>query len=74
MTQAGLNVDSGPPTLRRVLRLRDLIFYGIIIIQPTAPMPIFGVPAKIVGSLWPALGLVYAAVRGILRRPVRNHE
>ena len=31
---------------RRVLRLRDLIFYGIIIIQPTAPMPIFGVVSQ----------------------------
>jgi putrescine importer len=27
---------------RRVLRLRDLILYGIIIIQPVAPMSIFG--------------------------------
>jgi amino acid transporter len=35
-----------PPTLRRVLGLRDLIFYGIIIIQPTAPMPVFGVVSQ----------------------------
>src|SRR5579871_1651014 len=34
------------PQLRRVLRLRDLIFYGIIIIQPTAPMPVFGVVSR----------------------------
>jgi putrescine importer len=34
------------PQLRRVLRLRDLIFYGIIIIQPTAPMPVFGVVSQ----------------------------
>lgn len=34
------------PRLRRVLRLRDLIFYGIIIIQPTAPMPVFGVVSQ----------------------------
>jgi len=33
-TQAGL---------RRTLRFRDLILYGIILIQPTAPMPSFGV-------------------------------
>jgi putrescine importer len=32
--------------LRRVLRLRDLIFYGIIVIQPTAPMPLFGVASQ----------------------------
>ena len=29
--------------LRRTLTLRDLILYGIVIIQPTAPMPLFGV-------------------------------
>lgn len=29
--------------LRRALGLWDLVFYGIILIQPTAPMPLFGV-------------------------------
>jgi putrescine importer len=29
--------------LRRSLRFRDLVLYGIILIQPTAPMPSFGV-------------------------------
>src|ERR1700739_4654492 len=29
--------------LRRPLRFRDLVLYGIILIQPTAPMPVFGV-------------------------------
>lgn len=32
--------------LRRALTLRDLIFYGIICIQPTAPMPLFGVVSQ----------------------------
>ena len=32
--------------LHRALTLRDLIFYGIIIIQPTAPMPMFGVVSQ----------------------------
>ncbi len=32
-----------PVTLRRSLGLWDLILYGIIVIQPTAPMPVFGV-------------------------------
>lgn len=32
--------------LRRVLRLRDLIVYGIVIIQPTAPMPIYGIVSQ----------------------------
>ncbi len=30
-------------SLRRSLSLWDLILYGIIVIQPTAPMPVFGV-------------------------------
>ena len=42
-----LNLASAPSTqLRRALRLRDLILYGIIIIQPTAPMPVFGVVSQ----------------------------
>jgi putrescine importer len=32
-----------PLELRRSLRLRDLVLYGIVLIQPTAPMPVFGV-------------------------------
>src|SRR5512140_1289564 len=31
------------PQLRRSLQLRDLILYGIIVIQPTAPMSVFGI-------------------------------
>ena len=31
------------PRLKRVLGLWDLIFYGIVLIQPTAPIPLFGV-------------------------------
>ncbi len=40
--------ESGAPErkLRRVLTLSDLILYGIIVIQPTAPMPIFGVVSQ----------------------------
>ena len=34
---------SGQPRLRRVLTLGDLLIYGIIVIQPTAPLPSFGV-------------------------------
>jgi putrescine importer len=32
--------------LRRELTLWDLVFYGIVLIQPTAPMPLFGVVAQ----------------------------
>lgn len=31
------------PRLRRALGLWDLILYGLIVIQPTAPMPVYGV-------------------------------
>jgi amino acid transporter len=31
------------PRLRRVLTLWDLIFYGMVLIQPAAPVPLFGV-------------------------------
>ncbi|HMD42703.1 MAG TPA: APC family permease [Candidatus Acidoferrum sp.] len=31
------------PQLRRTLGLFDLILYGLIVIQPTAPMPVYGV-------------------------------
>ncbi|MGO8816712.1 MAG: APC family permease [Terriglobia bacterium] len=36
----------GTSQLRRRLALADLILYGIVIIQPTAPMPIFGVVSQ----------------------------
>src|SRR5256714_3373471 len=32
-----------PPRLKRVLTLWDLIFYGIVLIQPIAPVPLYGV-------------------------------
>ena len=35
-----------PPRLRRALGLWDLILYGIVVIQPTAPMPVFGVVSQ----------------------------
>jgi len=34
---------SGSPGLKRTLTLWDLILYGVIVIQPTAPMSVFGV-------------------------------
>ena len=39
-----------PPGLRRALHLRHLIFMGLIIIQPTAPMPLFGVVSNKAGG------------------------
>ena len=35
------------PRLKRVLTLWDLVFYGIVLIQPIAPVPLFGVAQKL---------------------------
>jgi hypothetical protein len=43
-------VGAAGPGLKRVLGLPALILYGIILIQPTAPMPLFGVAAEKAGS------------------------
>lgn len=40
-------MSENPVHLRRVLGLWDLIFYGIVLIQPIAPVGIFGVAAGI---------------------------
>jgi putrescine importer len=38
---------SSGPGLKRVLGLSSLVLYGIILIQPTAPMPLFGAAASL---------------------------
>ena len=43
METASAAAVSSAPRLRRTLTLWDLILYGIIVIQPTAPMPAYGV-------------------------------
>lgn len=40
---ASAQADGSTLGLKRTLRFRDLVLYGIILIQPTAPMPVFGV-------------------------------
>ncbi len=40
---ASSTTTSTAPRLRRALKLRDLILYGVIVIQPVAPMSVFGV-------------------------------
>jgi amino acid transporter len=42
-TSASKTAAGSEPGLRRALGLWDLVFYGIVVIQPTAPMPLFGV-------------------------------
>ena len=36
-----------PPHLRRVLKIWDLVFYGIVLVQPIAPVGIFGIAQKL---------------------------
>lgn len=40
------NVGGAAPHLRRVLSLRDLIFYGIVSITPCAPVTVFGLASS----------------------------
>src|SRR6202044_4088348 len=39
--------SSSAPRLRRTLFRSDLIFYGIVLIQPIAPVPLYGVAQKL---------------------------
>ncbi|HTZ97084.1 MAG TPA: APC family permease [Terriglobales bacterium] len=41
--ESTVNTTSAPVRLRRTLTLWDLILYGVIVIQPVAPMSVFGV-------------------------------
>src|SRR5215472_9744874 len=42
-TPGATTAASSAPRLRRTLTLTDLILYGVIVIQPVAPMSVFGV-------------------------------
>jgi putrescine importer len=46
MASASTSNPPGPIGLRRALGLWDLILYGMIVIQPTAPMPVYGVMSQ----------------------------
>jgi putrescine importer len=43
-TQTGSAANA--PRLRRALGLWDLVLYGMIVIQPTAPMPVYGIMSQ----------------------------
>lgn len=45
-TPQDVGAPGDSPHLKRVLTVNDLIFYGIILIQPIAPLPIFGLSSK----------------------------
>ncbi|HEY7616141.1 MAG TPA: APC family permease [Terriglobales bacterium] len=42
-----METPAAAPRLKRVLTLWDLIFYGIVLIQPIAPVPLYGVAQKL---------------------------
>lgn len=44
--KVGESSNATAPQLRRALGLWDLVFYGIVVIQPTAPMPVYGVVSE----------------------------
>jgi len=39
--------EPSKPSLRRVLSLWDLVLYGIVLIMPIAPVPLFGIVQKL---------------------------
>jgi putrescine importer len=50
MSESTIAAQTSPspgPSLKRVLTLWDLVFYGIVLIQPIAPVPLFGVAQKL---------------------------
>ena len=38
-----MSAANASPTLRRILSRRDLILYGLVILTPTAPFPVYGI-------------------------------
>jgi putrescine importer len=46
------------PHLRRVLTLWDLVFYGIVLIQPIAPVPLYGVAQKLSNGYFATIILI----------------
>ncbi len=51
-------MSGSTPQLKRVLTLWDLIFYGIVLIQPIAPVPLFGVAQKLSGGHFATILLI----------------
>jgi len=50
MSESTIAIQTGAPAephLKRVLTLWDLVFYGIVLIQPIAPVPLYGVAQKL---------------------------
>lgn len=47
MANDSVAADASRLRLLKVLTLWDLVFYGLVLIQPTAPIPLFGVAQKL---------------------------
>jgi len=47
MRDSNSPLETSAPSLKRVLSLWDLVFYGIVLIQPIAPVPLYGVAQKL---------------------------
>lgn len=71
------HMDSKPPALSgqdspahlvRALRLRDLILFGIVLITPVSPMPIFGISSErggghvVTGSLIALIAMLFTGI------------
>src|SRR5215475_14195857 len=60
--------SASAPSLKRSLTLWDLVLYGVIIIQPTAPMSVFGVLSErghghvVVTILIAMVGMLFTAI------------
>src|SRR3954466_2621221 len=52
------SATTSAPRLKRVLTLWDLIFYGIVLIQPIAPVPLYGVVQKLTNGHFVAAILI----------------
>jgi len=45
--QAAVDAPGGPPRFKRVLSRGDLILYGLVILTPTAPYPVYGIVQQV---------------------------
>ncbi|MBE0660491.1 MAG: APC family permease [Bryobacteraceae bacterium] len=57
----GPDAEQAAPHFRRVLSRRDLVLYGLVILTPTAPYPVFGIVQQLSGG-HAALAYVVAMV------------
>src|ERR1035438_9701775 len=53
MTDSAVAANKARP--KRLLTLSDLIFFGIVLIQPIAPVPLFGVAQKLSNGYFTAI-------------------